>query len=127
MRSKILSIVSCTTIIFFLQACSKDNEQNILVQQPSTCDTINMQYTKNILPILQANCYSCHGNGSTGGSGGISLDGYINLQKWVANGYLLGNISYAPGFVGMPVGQPKLSSCDINKVVSWINHGYQNN
>jgi mono/diheme cytochrome c family protein len=86
-----------------------------------------MQYATNVLPILQAYCYSCHGNGSTAGSGGISLDGYANLQKWAANGILVGNITHASGFVAMPFGQPKLSDCDINKIIDWVNRGIQNN
>lgn len=128
MKRNFLSIVVCAVIIMFCaMACSKDNEQNLSGQITITCDTINMKYTVNVLPILQANCYSCHGNGSTGGSGGINLDGYANLQKWAANGFLVGNVTHAAGFVGMPYGQPKLSDCDINKIISWVKHGYQNN
>jgi hypothetical protein len=128
MNRNFLSLAASAGIIMFcIMACSKENEQNLSGQTNTACDTVNMKYTTDVLPILQVNCYSCHGNGNTGGSGGIDLDGYANLQKWAANGYLKGDITHASGFVGMPYGQPQLSDCDINKIISWINNGYQNN
>lgn len=127
--SNIRASICALIIMVCLFACSKDNQQSLAgaVNPSPLCDTTNMQYATNILPILQAYCYSCHGNGSTAGSGGISLDGYVNLQKWAANGILVGNITHASGFVAMPVGAPKLSDCDINKIIDWVNHGIQNN
>ena len=128
MKSNFLRVTLCAAVIvFFAIACSKDNEQSLAGTIVTPCDTVNMKYSANVLPILQANCYSCHGNGSTGGSGGISLDGYNNLQKWAANGFLIGNITHASGYVGMPYGKAKLSDCDINIIIAWVNRGYQNN
>lgn len=115
-------------LIEIMTACSKTSEDQLTASLPVTiCDTVGMKYSTNIVPILQANCYSCHGNGSTGGSGGISLDGYANLQKWANNGYLVGNITHASGYVAMPYGGGKLSDCDINKIIAWIHQGEPNN
>jgi len=112
-------------------ACSKENVQNLSGGAGTVaCDSTNSKYSADVLPILQANCYTCHGNGNTAGSGGISLDGYTNLLKWVNNNgrdYLIGNITHAPGFVAMPYGLPKLDDCDINKIISWVNNGAQDN
>jgi len=128
MKKTVLIPVSAFLLaVVVLASCAKENEQTLSGGLNLVCDSTNSKYTANILPILQANCYSCHGNGSTGGSGGISLDGYANLKPWAANGFLVGNVTHAPGFVGMPFGLPKLSDCDINKILSWVNHGALNN
>lgn len=127
-----ISIIACS-IVFFAMACSKQNVETLSGSQNSTtgtCDTTNSKYSTDVLPILQANCYTCHGNGNTGGSGGIDLDGYDNLVVWTnkaGKDYLIGNITHAPGYVGMPYGLPKLDDCSINKIISWVNNGAQNN
>ena len=55
--------------VFFLGSCTSEN----LVP---ACDTLNMSYSQNIVPILKNNCYSCHSKGNTVGSYGILLDSY---------------------------------------------------
>lgn len=105
--------------------CSKMSEDRLAVNV--TCDTTNVSYANDVVPILQSNCYSCHGSGSTAGSGGINLDGYTNLKVYADNGYLSGNISHAPGYIGMPYGKPKLPDCEVNTVVAWVNQGVKNN
>jgi hypothetical protein len=132
-KSFLRMLIIAVIIIFCAVACSKDNVQTLSGSQNSTtpnCDTVNSKYAADVFPILQANCYTCHGNGNTGGSGGINLDGYGNLVLWVNNNgkdYLIGNITHAPGFVAMPYGLPKLDDCNINKIISWVNNGAQNN
>ena len=113
-------------VLLLLISCSKTSEDKLVSSRVSGCDTANMQYTANVLPILQANCYSCHGNGSTDGSGGIHLDSYASLKQYADNGYLRGNITHAPGYIGMPYGLPKMDDCSINKILDWINRGAQN-
>ena len=108
-------------------SCSKNSEDKLNSNTGSTCDTVNMKYTTDIVPILQANCYSCHGAGNTAGSGGISLDSYANLKVYADNGFLAGNITHAAGYVAMPYGLPKLPDCEINRILDWINRGSQNN
>lgn len=92
---------------------------------PGSCDTVNMKYVANVQPILQANCYSCHGNGQA--NGGVTLDNYAGVKAVADNGKLIGVITHAPGFPPMPKGGAKLSDCNINKIRSWINRGAQNN
>jgi hypothetical protein len=116
-----------STSLFLAISCSKSSEDKLQNNGGGSCDTTDMKYTANVLPILQANCYSCHGNGNTAGSGGISLDGYANLKQYADNGFLAGNITHSPGYVGMPYGLPKLPDCEINTILDWINRGAQNN
>jgi hypothetical protein len=119
-------------LIFFLLpaivlfSCTKANEQQLQGGGGTVCDTVGMTYSGDVVPILQANCYSCHGNGNTGGSGGINLDGYENIQVYAQNGTLAKVITHAPGYPAMPYGLPKLDECSINKILDWINRGAPN-
>jgi hypothetical protein len=104
-------------VLLVVYGCTKQNEQ-ALSPDTTACKTDSMSYTNNVRTIMQSYCFSCHGNGSTGGSGGINLDGYDNLKPYVDNGKLVGNITHAPGYVPMPYGQPKMPDCEINQIVA---------
>ena len=106
-------------------SCTKGSQD--VLSGGATCDTTAMTYATDVVPILQANCYTCHGNGNTAGSGGILLEGYANLKPYATNGQLVGNISWAPGYVDMPYGGSKLPSCEINTIIDWVNRGALNN
>ena len=115
-------------IMLLVFGCTKQNEETLSDSTgTTTCKTDSMSYTSDVVPILQSYCYRCHGNGNTGGSGGINLDGYTNLKPYADNGKLVGNITHAPGFVPMPYGQPKMPDCEINQIVAWVSQGTQNN
>ncbi|SFW12636.1 c-type cytochrome [Chitinophaga sancti] len=124
-----IAIVYCLTLV---TSCSKNNEKDLTNPGTdttgtggTTCDTVNMKYAANVQPILSANCYSCHGNGSA--SGGISLDTYAKVLTQVNNGNLVGVITHATGYPAMPQGGAKLSDCKINTIKDWIARGAQNN
>lgn len=116
-------VLFCTVII----ACSKENEQNLKDTLSTTpaCDTANMKFTANVLPILSTNCYSCHGNGRA--FGGVNLDTYANVKLVATDGSLLGSITHASNFSPMPKNAAQLAECDINKIRAWINRGALNN
>ena len=122
-----LSVILISCLFILVISCSKSSEDKLNANSGSTCDTVNMKYTTDVVPILQANCYSCHGEGNTAGSGGISLDSYSSLKEYADNGILAGNITHAAGYVAMPYGLPKLPDCEINTILDWINRGSQNN
>src|SRR4051812_39550980 len=105
--------------------CSKTSEDKLITTTPPpSCDTVNMTYSTDIQPILQANCYSCHGNGNI--EGGITLDTYPSVKNVSEGGELIGTITHAAGYPPMPDGGGKLSDCDINKIKDWINRGASN-
>ncbi len=112
-------------VIALAISCSKSSEDTITTPAPAACDTTNMSYTGDVKPILQSNCYNCHGNGSA--DGGISLDSYSGVEAVAANGDLIGTITHTSGYPPMPEGGGKLSDCDINKIKAWINRGIPNN
>ena len=130
--NKIL-IALAGSLALFVASCSKSSEDNVqnpdpnAPGNPSSCDTVNMKYAANVVPILKAACYSCHGASTSSGSGGIVLEGYDKIQPYASSGTLIGVITHASGFPAMPQGGAKLSDCNINKIRSWINNGTQNN
>ncbi|HRQ50449.1 MAG TPA: cytochrome c [Agriterribacter sp.] len=117
----IRSLLYIWALIFFISvlgSCSKASEDVLMPQQ---CDTVGMKYSRDILPIITANCYSCHANGIVNGD--VSLDGYANLKIQAGNGNLIGVITHANGYPPMPDNGGKLSDCEINKIKAWIAGG----
>ena len=125
------SVLSFVSMALLLVSCSKSNEAAENTNNPGgggtgTCNTTNMKYSADIVPIIQANCYACHSNANMAISG-ISLQGHSNLKIQADNGSLVGAITHASGYEPMPQGGAKLSDCDINKIKSWVNAGALNN
>ena len=118
----ILLIVAFPAIC--IVACTKENKQNLV---PTSCDTVGMQYKRDIVPILEGNCYRCHGVGNTTGSHGILLEGYENIRPYAQNGTVYGSVAHLPGYVGMPYESQKLDDCTINKILDWTEQGSPNN
>ncbi len=114
-------------VIHFALSCTKASEEGQIKPPPLDCDSTAMKYTLNIVPILQFNCYSCHGIGNTAGSGGILLEGYNNIQAYATNGTLAGVITHTAPYPSMPYQLPKLDDCPINKILDWIHQGAPNN
>ena len=91
----------------------------------NTCDTSNITYSGNIVPLLQNSCIGCH-SGSTP-AGNISLNNYSGVFTVAANGKLFGSVNHSPGFSAMPKGGNKLSSCQIDMIRIWTDGGAPNN
>lgn len=125
MKRKIQLIIVIVSAIVTFQACSKDSEDQQQQQPPGTCNTQDMKYTVNIVPILTANCFECHGNGTA--TSGVNLETYSSVKSLADNGKLVGVVSHAAGFKQMPYNKPKLSDCDINRIKSWVAAGALNN
>lgn len=126
MHSKFLLIIGLVgAAVVYLAGCSKQSEDKL--RGNTVCDTTDVSYSMQVLPILQNNCYACHGAGSTSGSGGIDLSSYTRLKVYADNGYLVGNVTHAPGYIGMPYGLPMLPSCEVNTIVAWVHQGTKNN
>jgi len=115
----------------FFSSCYYDNNEELY--GTIICDTVDMSYTADILPILENSCLTCHSATSAGVlGGGNNLEGFDNLSNYIVPGDALNSTFYASvewisGTSFMPVGGEKLSSCDIAKIKSWINMGATNN
>ena len=104
-------------------ACYYDVEEELY---PTTgCETTNLSYSQDVLPILTNNCFSCHNQASNFGN--VTLEGYDNLIVHVTSGRLLGAIKHESGFSPMPQNAAQLVQCDIEKIEAWIADGAPNN
>jgi hypothetical protein len=108
----------------FTWACTYNNEEE-LYKALNGCDTTDISYNLDVLPILQNNCYTCHNQTSL--EGGINLEGYARVKSIAQNGRLVGAISHSPGFAHMPKNASKLPSCDISKISRWVEAGMPEN
>lgn len=107
-------------------SCTYHNEEELYSATPDdSCNTENVTYTSDVLPVLQTNCYSCHKREFA--SGGVILEGYDQVKIYATNGRLFGAISHSPGFSPMPKGGTKLPACDIEKIKVWIDAGAPEN
>lgn len=91
----------------------------------SSCDISNVTFSKDVNPVIQSSCVGCHG--ATNPRAGISLVSYQLIKDQVDSGRLFGAINHENGFVAMPLNQPKLEQCKIDKINAWIDAGATNN
>lgn len=123
-NSKLINAALVLAILAGLTcACYNDNEEDLYPF--AKCDTSNVTYALSVVPILSANCYSCHSGPNP--SGGIRLDTYSAVDSVAKNGWLSGAINHSPGFVPMPKNGGSLGSCDLSKMNTWIRNGSPNN
>lgn len=120
---KIKILITALISVFVISSCYYDREDELY---GSTCDTSAVTYSSTITGIINRyGCLNCHATGVL--SGGFSLEGYTNVKAKINDGRLFGAINHSAGFVPMPQGANKMSSCDINKVKAWIDAGAPNN
>lgn len=106
-------------------SCYYDKEQ--LLYGTGVCkDTITtVSYSRDVVPILQQSCYSCHSGNFP--SGNITMGTYTTDKAIAQKGSLYGSINHTAGYVAMPQGSPKLGSCQIDRIKKWIEGGLLNN
>lgn len=88
-------------------------------------DTVNVTYSLSIKPIIANKCQGCHSG--TSPQGGIDLSTYTGVQTQTNNGKLWGSVNWSAGFVTMPQGGAKLSTCELTQIHKWITMGAPNN
>lgn len=122
---KLLVILLFTGLI---AGCYYDNEEALYPVLDQACDTTAVTFAKSILPILQTNCYGCHGTSQAAASGnGIDLETFSSLKQVVVSGRFYGAIIQDPNRSPMPKGGFKLDTCPITKIKLWIDKGALNN
>ena len=114
-----LSIV----FLLFLTGCYYDVEEELYPM--IDCQTTEMTYSNDVLPIIETNCFLCHR--STANFGNITLEGYDQLIDLVDDGSLLGAIKHGSGYSPMPKNKAQLLQCEIEKIQAWIDEGALNN
>lgn len=124
MRPGLLFLGACAAVLLACSSgCYYDVESELYPD--NFCDTSVTTYADVVMPIVQANCATpgCHVPGGTG-SGDFTT--YAGLRSQVVSGRLLPSVRQEAGAIAMPP-TGRLSDCDIDKIVRWVENGAQNN
>ncbi|AEA42617.1 cytochrome c [Fluviicola taffensis] len=119
---KLIQLLLAASFIFALTlilptACSKAKAPAALIEIDCT-DSIS--FSQQVLPIIQANCASCHDSGA--GTNPV-LSNYAEISE---NGIaLLNTLKGSPQL--MTQGGPALPDSLIRQIQCWIQQGKQNN
>lgn len=91
-----------------------------------------VSFSKDVLPLLNARCVSCHGPGAP--SAGLNLSSYADVLAGsrsrpvvVPGSAATSRLVDAISTGRMPLGGPKLSATEIETIQSWVNAGAQDN
>ena len=112
------------TMLILLNSCYYDNVEDLYPQAPS-CDTSNITYSNDVLPVINAKCTGCHS--SSAPAGNVKLASYDDIVASANNGSLMGTIRHESGWSPMPKNAAKLDNCTITKLEIWIAEGTPNN
>ena len=116
-------------IAISLNACYYDKADSIYPDTTATtCDTVNITYSNQVLSIVNTNCNNCHAAAVANSIGGcINLSTYTAMKPYITNGSFLNSILQNGQAAPMPKNASKLSSCNILVIQTWINKGALNN
>ena len=102
---------------------------------PATCDTTNVSYHTDVQPVLENNCYSCHGTAQIGSGGGLDLETFSSLKNYLHYGFrgdgvygskLMHCIMHASLAQPMPPTY-QLDTCSQMKIKRWMDEGAPEN
>ncbi len=111
-----------------LTACKTSKKQTEIkktepakVEAALDCSGTDFSYEKDIKPIMEQYCNSCHGYN---GADGLNLMDRNDVEKIAKNGELLGTIKWKRGYPKMPAGATQqLDKATIDKIECWISNG----
>ncbi|MDB5196788.1 MAG: hypothetical protein JWP88_1159 [Flaviaesturariibacter sp.] len=114
-------LILMVMILIGFNSCKQNSEEAMPI-----CSTSNVTYSATIQNLITTyNCKSCHNNRFM--PGGVNAESYTSLKDQALNGRLYGAITHTSPYIGMPLGYPKMSDCDISKIKAWIDAGAPNN
>jgi hypothetical protein len=119
---KLLFLLSIGAWMF--SGCYYDRE-HLLYPTANDCSWEQVSFTADVLPLLNAQCNSCHGGASP--QGGINLDSYSAVSGFASNGVLSCSIHHTGGCSPMPQNANKLSPCNLKLIDQWISEGVLDN
>lgn len=129
MIKKLLIYCSLTLpALIIISSCYYDIGEELYPSYLIPCDTVNVTYQTDVLPVIKQNCYSCHSFAAYSISGGgINLEGYNQLKLYADNGQLMNAINHTGGVTPMPKDGAILSYCNRAAINRWIlNHSPDN-
>lgn len=104
----------CSVVLF---SCTREKVTPIDEQ----CNT-TISFSNEVMPIIQANCISCHDQGNA--SGGYDFSTYTSISA--NSNAIIGSVQ-ANGYQLMPIGGPALPDSLIQKISCWISQGKKDN
>jgi hypothetical protein len=118
-------------ILVTLGSCYNYKYDKLFPVPVGSCDTTNITYSKDIAPIVAANCAISGGCHDVAGSliSGHDYTTYAGLKAVAEYDFIITDINGIPvaGHNSMPKNGLKLSDCDINKITRWVNEGAPDN
>src|SRR5688572_30442990 len=75
-------------------------------------------FTRDIQPILEENCYDCHGDGNS--KGGVTLDGFKTEAELRDHKLWLRVLKNTRAHIMPPADEGYLEESDIEKLANWI-------
>jgi mono/diheme cytochrome c family protein len=103
------------------------DKEETLYPSPTDCGK-GVTYTKDIKPIIDANCVSCHSTTiAKSAGGGNILDTYEGAKSQAVSGTLFNVVNHTAGSSKMPKSANKLNDCSIVKIKTWVDAGAPNN
>jgi len=121
MTKNLTLLLVLIAIALMVVSCYYDNEEELFPKLSTGCDTTNVTYTKNIVPILSSYCYSCHNNANAASFGGnIRLESYSDVKAILTR--LYNSVTHNSAFP-MPKNSPMLNDCLILQISIWKNNG----
>ncbi|NVN96445.1 MAG: hypothetical protein HXX18_14310 [Bacteroidetes bacterium] len=97
------------------------------LENTEPCDAFQYAFKKDILPLIQRNCISCHNKGSTNGTGPNKGELTDYSQISAKANTILDRISGKNGSIMPPSPQKPLSDCKITKFSNWVNDTIKDN
>ena len=120
MKKFLLLLVLLAPLV--VQSCYYDSEESLYPTLSTTCDTVNITFSKNIVPIMSSNCYGCHSNANAPAFGNsISLEDYTDVVD--AYDKLYASITHQSS-KPMPKNSAQLSSCALRQFAIWRQNGF---
>lgn len=118
---KKIGLIAPILLALGLCGCYNDNKEALYPTPQVTCDTVNVTFTKDVMPILTTYCNlsGCHN-----ATGVINFTTYEGIKPFAASS-LLPDINWTGN--PMPKNGAKLSDCNIKKITRWVNQGAPNN
>ena len=112
-------------LIVITAGCYWDNVETMLPEN-ELCDTLQVSFSSDVVPILTNNCYSCHSNSNAPAfASGLSLEDHEDVAAYSYR--IIGSINHREGFLPMPKDQEQLDSCQVKTMEAWVNQGKLNN
>jgi uncharacterized membrane protein len=113
-------------LVFSLSSCLYDKSGSLTPTSCSTSPTSQVSFSRDIFPIIQANCLQCHD--AKNHYDGIVIENYSQIAESGKSGELYNSIQInsSTGKPYMPKGG-RLLDCEIALIQAWIKQGALNN